>query len=372
MRRYRRLFLHRRITKRPQALPCFAAAAATVAILGRRPSSDFSSRAGSRGAARDRRADEEAVDAGSAGDGVDVGDGFGRLDLHDEKRLGVGGGRVGERAVEVEIIVEAGAVEAALAERGELHGLGESGGVGRGVDERASSGRWRRLRGGDRARWRCGCRCGRCSRCWRGGACAIRRWSSRRSQVLCSAVEPDGIEAGLGGVRGHHRGRIIHAGDAGGLVLAEAGANEGGDAWAFDVWKSPPATAPRVSIEDYRKNLRHFVEASRNAGAAVILMTPNPLRWTPAMKIKYGKPPYDPARPDGFNLTLVAYVDAMRALAQEMNVPLLDVAKVYAALPPESVDALLPDGMHPNQRGHDLVAQLLADVIRAHPGMIAP
>ena len=152
------------------------------------------------------------------------------------------------------------------------------------------------------------------------------------------------------------------------LVIIQFGINDS----AFDVWKSPPATAPRVSIEDYRKNLRHFVEASRNAGAAVILMTPNPLRWTPAMKIKYGKPPYDPARPDGFNLTLVAYVDAMRALAQEMNVPLLDVAKVYAALPPESVDALLPDGMHPNQRGHDLVAQLLADVIRAHPGMIAP
>ncbi len=152
------------------------------------------------------------------------------------------------------------------------------------------------------------------------------------------------------------------------LVIIQFGINDS----AFDVWKSPPATAPRVPIEEYRKNLRHFVEASRKTGAAVILMTPNPLRWTPALKKMYGKPPYDPSRPDGFNLTLVAYIDAMRALAQEMNVPLLDVAKVYAALPPESVDALLPDGMHPNQRGHDMVAQLLADVIRAHPGMIAP
>ncbi len=152
------------------------------------------------------------------------------------------------------------------------------------------------------------------------------------------------------------------------LVIIQFGINDS----AFDVWKNPPATTPRVPVEEYRKNLRHFVEASRETGAAVILMTPNPLRWTPAMKKRYGKPPYDPSRPDGFNLTLVAYVDAMRALAKEMNVPLLDVARVYAALPPESVDALLPDGMHPSQRGHDLVAQLLTDVIMANPGLIAP
>lgn len=152
------------------------------------------------------------------------------------------------------------------------------------------------------------------------------------------------------------------------LVIVQFGINDS----AFDVWKNPPATTPRVPVEEYRKNLRHFVEASRETGAAVILMTPNPLRWTPAMKKRYGKPPYDPSRPDGFNLTLVAYVAAMRALAKEMNVPLLDVARVYAALPPESVDALLPDGMHPSQRGHDLVAQLLTDVIMANPGLIAP
>ncbi len=143
------------------------------------------------------------------------------------------------------------------------------------------------------------------------------------------------------------------------LVIVQFGINDS----AFDVWKSPPATAPRVSVEDYRENLRYFVDASRTAGAKVILMTPNPLRWTPAMQKMYGKPPYDPDRSDGFNLTLVPYVDAMRALAKEMGVLLLDVARVYAALPPETVDALLPDGMHPNQRGHELVAQLLADVI---------
>lgn len=149
------------------------------------------------------------------------------------------------------------------------------------------------------------------------------------------------------------------------LVIIQFGINDS----AFDVWKSPPATTPRVPVEDYRGNLRHFVEASRAAGAAVILMTPNPLRWTSAMRKMYGKPPYDPERTDGFNLTLAAYVDAMRALAKEMNVPLMDVARVYAALPPESVDALLPDGMHPSQRGHDLVAQLLTDVITGTPAL---
>ncbi len=152
------------------------------------------------------------------------------------------------------------------------------------------------------------------------------------------------------------------------LVIIQFGINDS----AFDVWKNPPATRARVSLEEYRGNLRHFVETSRSAGARVILMTPNPLRWAPKTLEMYGKPPYDPGRPDGFNLTLGAYVETMRDLAAELKAPLIDVARIYAALPPETVDALLPDGMHPGQRAHDLVAHVLADVILAHPEMLIP
>jgi len=102
---------------RPQAMPCFAAAAATIACafdhLGILPVE--------RAAEAERQvagADEEAVDAGGAGDGVDVGESLGGFDLDDQERVGVGGGRIGEGALKVEIVVEAGAVEAALPDRG--------------------------------------------------------------------------------------------------------------------------------------------------------------------------------------------------------------------------------------------------------------
>jgi len=62
------------------------------------------------------RADEKPVDAARASDGVDICEGLRRFDLHDEERLGVGGGGIGEGAVEVEIVVEPGAVETALTE----------------------------------------------------------------------------------------------------------------------------------------------------------------------------------------------------------------------------------------------------------------
>ena len=56
------------------------------------------------------------------------------------------------------------------------------------------------------------------------------------------------------------------------LVILQFGINDA----AIDVWKTPPATRPRVSIETYEKNLDHFVERLTGRGAKVILMTPNP------------------------------------------------------------------------------------------------
>ena len=142
------------------------------------------------------------------------------------------------------------------------------------------------------------------------------------------------------------------------VVIVQFGINDS----MVDVWKTPPANSPRVSLEDYRTNLRHFVAASRAVGAKVILMTPNPLRWTPGMVTKYGRAPYDPAVPEGFNVVVARYAEAVRALAAELDAPLVDVARAFEDA--EAIDALLLDGMHPNQAGHDLVARLLAEQLR--------
>ncbi|WP_395742307.1 exo-alpha-sialidase [Prosthecobacter sp.] len=148
------------------------------------------------------------------------------------------------------------------------------------------------------------------------------------------------------------------------LVVMQFGINDS----AMDVWKKPPATAPRVPLTEYLDNLRRMSEAAQQQGAKVILMTTNPLRWTPKLKELYGKPPYDPAAEDGFDsATLAGYNDALRKLAAELKVPLVDVRAAYpdfAARHKTTVERMLLDGMHPGDLGQQLVAELLLPAIR--------
>ena len=148
------------------------------------------------------------------------------------------------------------------------------------------------------------------------------------------------------------------------IAIVQFGINDS----AIDVWKTPPATDPRVPKPRYEENLRYFVRTLKARQALVFLMTPNPLRWTAKLKEMYGMPPYQPNDPDGFNVTLKEYCDVVRRVAQEEGAELIDLAE---ACPREatrrgiSVDALLLDGMHPNDAGHRLVADLLRDRILA-------
>lgn len=141
------------------------------------------------------------------------------------------------------------------------------------------------------------------------------------------------------------------------LVIVQFGINDA----AVDVWKSPPATASRVALDDYLENLRYFVTALQQRGAEVILMTPNQVRWAPRTLELYGKPPYDPDDPLGFTHILAGYAEGMRRLAAELNVPIVDVYAMYddPALTPEDFKRLLPDGMHPSFEGHRKTAAAL-------------
>lgn len=142
------------------------------------------------------------------------------------------------------------------------------------------------------------------------------------------------------------------------IVVIQFGINDS----AIDVWKKPPAQAPRLSVNEFEANLRKIISRTRDAGASPILMTANPLRWTPKLKELYGKAPYDITRPDGFEApTLVRYNAAVRNLAAELQIPLVDIHQEFHQRDP---DRLLLDGMHPNDAGHEIIAYLLTPVIR--------
>ena len=148
------------------------------------------------------------------------------------------------------------------------------------------------------------------------------------------------------------------------IVVMQFGINDS----AVDVWKDPPATAPRVPLAEYLDNIRSLTALVQKSGARVILMTTNPIRWTSILRERYGKPPYDPDSGEGFDgPNLAPYNEALRQLAAELKVPLVDVRAAYpeyAARQKTDLDGLLLDGMHPNDKGHSLVAERLLPVIR--------
>lgn len=138
------------------------------------------------------------------------------------------------------------------------------------------------------------------------------------------------------------------------LVIIQFGINDS----AVDVWKNPPATKPRVALAAFRENLLYFIQRLRERQAAVVLMTPNPLCWTEKLIEMYSKKPYLPGRKDGFNVTLNAYTDMVRDISVSEHVPLVDVGAVLRSHPEGACHFLL-DGMHPNDQGHRLIADLL-------------
>jgi lysophospholipase L1-like esterase len=142
------------------------------------------------------------------------------------------------------------------------------------------------------------------------------------------------------------------------IVVIQFGINDA----AVDVWKQAPATGSRVPLAEYEQNLRWMITTLRAQKAKPVLMTTNPLRWTNKLRDLYGKPPYHPDEADGFDLPVLSrYNEVVRRLAQELNVPLVDVHDAFLAGNP---DQLLLDGMHPNDAGHQIIAELLQPVIR--------
>lgn len=142
------------------------------------------------------------------------------------------------------------------------------------------------------------------------------------------------------------------------VVVIQFGINDA----AVDVWKQPPATAPRVPLADYEQNLRWMVTTLRERQAKPVLMTTNPTRWTPKLRELYGRPPYRPQEADGFDAPLLArYNEAVRSLAAELAVPLVDVHHAFIS---KDAETLLLDGLHPNDAGHQLIAELLVPILR--------
>jgi len=150
------------------------------------------------------------------------------------------------------------------------------------------------------------------------------------------------------------------------VVIVQFGIN---DSW---IDASLGRTEPRLTLEEYRDCLTTIIDTLRGDGARVILMTSNPMRWSEY----YGEELRDPALGfdfndvRGINRLLDIYVEEVRHIAAEKEVPLIDVFErfeAYGQVENQSIhDLLIPgDEMHPNDLGHAMIAQWLADLLLA-------
>ena len=124
----------------------------------------------------------------------------------------------------------------------------------------------------------------------------------------------------------------------------------------------------RVTPEDFRANLRQIVQRSREAGAEVMLMTPN--------FVSDG----DVKRPVG---KVADYAQITRDVGRELTVPVADTFRAFQSVQTQDHRAwlrIMSDTIHPNMRGHKLLAGeavwtltgqrvSLAELPRLQPGL---
>lgn len=102
---------------------------------------------------------------------------------------------------------------------------------------------------------------------------------------------------------------------------------------------------PRVSIEQHAKNLKAMASQIRARNKLVCLLIL----------------PCDPAKFNWPNNRLESYRENFRETAREFNGILVDSLEIFPPDPVAFSDLFLTDGIHPNAKGHEIIAKALAE-----------
>lgn len=127
-----------------------------------------------------------------------------------------------------------------------------------------------------------------------------------------------------------------------------------------DSWVDQGKTASRLSEQDYTANLREIVRRLRAAQIRVVLMT----------EPKFGEQNQRNGVNEEANVRLSRYVEHGRAVARELQVPLVDHFGGWDAEQRRGrvLQALTTDGCHPNPEGHADLAARMVPVVAAVAG----
>lgn len=111
-------------------------------------------------------------------------------------------------------------------------------------------------------------------------------------------------------------------------------------------------TSSRIPVEKYIENLNYFISEIKKDNGKIIVLTPNPI-GSKLDRFRYER--------------LMQYRKAAKRLAKSNHVYFIDSWKLFykhTRKDPKSIDSLLPDGTHPNDVGHSLIANKIVKIIK--------
>jgi lysophospholipase L1-like esterase len=107
----------------------------------------------------------------------------------------------------------------------------------------------------------------------------------------------------------------------------------------------------RIPLEKFIENISYFITKIKSQNGKVILLTPNPV-GSKLDRFRYER--------------LTLYRKAAKKIAKKHHVEFIDSWKLfyrYTRKDPKSIDSLLPDGTHPNDAGHKLIADAIVKIV---------
>lgn len=180
------------------------------------------------------------------------------------------------------------------------------------------------------------------------------------SLLLAEGIKAEVINSGIpgshtGSIKDHDLFKIKHGMDRfeadvlahePDLVIIGFGTNDA------HIDGSEPDGKSRIPLKEYKRNLKFMIKELQSIGADVILIAPNGLRG------KY---------PDYQNVRLAQYVEVIKKLSEKYNTGLVDNFRLFSDYYAQNTsgEELLLDGVHPNDKGHALMADKLCfEIVR--------
>lgn len=178
------------------------------------------------------------------------------------------------------------------------------------------------------------------------------RWP-RRLQYLLDELWPGGFEVlnrGIGGntsAQGLDRMGTDILPHLPGVLLVEFGLN---DANVYD-W----ARVPRVSLDEFRKNLREFQRIAVNSGGQCVFVVNHTL----------GEVPGSQGNGQSYRENFAPYNLVIRELAVTLNTPYIDLPAMMAAHNIAVEDFVDSDGIHLTAHGNYMYAEMILAGLQA-------